>query len=551
VAFGAGGASSVGTFVDYTFSRGVAVMLNSVVSGDQTYYMSRIDRVVLDEYSNLSIVKGGASENPSAPKVGRLYVVGEITSPGNTTKVTGEDRLYVKNLSSKNYTMEDIAFIDRRLDALTESVALSLLEQRTADMAITTVSDTGVVLDRFKNGILTDSFSGLLNADISDGEFLASIDKTRTIIAPGVKQFPIDLKIDPTSASNTRITFTDVVTLADSGSTSTVIDQPYATAFRNCVSNFYDFRGQVVIYPPFSSGYDVIQNPAVNIEIDIAGPMSDLVNNMQEINPLTREEMISETRTGTNRPQTNVIMGEFEQTWEETRLTSTTSSSTQAVGNFVTDINMQPYLRSEKIQIVATGLRPNTQHHFFFDGKDVDQYVAPGRLGPYIEDLVSRFEGKGNQINVKTVFDQGDGVTRQNSGQGRTVKSNDEGTLIAMFYLPEGQFFVGQNNLEIVDVDTYNSIDSASTSYGLSTYRGYNFDVNKSEMNVTTRTIDFDTSVNVTRREVQRQVGDPLAQTFRVKSTSTADANIIQVSDVELFFKKKSETVGVSSDKRS
>ena len=200
--------------------------------------------------------------------------------------------------------MEDIAFIDRRLDALTESVALSLLEQRTADMAITTVSDTGVVLDRFKNGILTDSFSGLLNADISDGEFLASIDKTRTIIAPGVKQFPIDLKIDPTSASNTRITFTDVVTLADSGSTSTVIDQPYATAFRNCVSNFYDFRGQVVIYPPFSSGYDVIQNPAVNIEIDIAGPMSDLVNNMQEINPLTREEMISETRTGTNRPQT-------------------------------------------------------------------------------------------------------------------------------------------------------------------------------------------------------------------------------------------------------
>ena len=546
VAFDAGGASSVGTFVDYTFSRGVAVMLNSVVSGDQTYYMSRIDRVVLDEYSNLSIVKGGASENPSAPKVGRLYVVGEITSPGNTTKVTGEDRLYVKNLSSKNYTMEDIAFIDRRLDALTDTVALSLLEQRTADMAITTVSDTGVVLDRFKNGILTDSFSGLLNADISDGEFLASIDKTRTIIAPGVKQFPIDLKIDPTSASNTRITFTDVVTLADSGSTSTVIDQPYATAFRNCVSNFYDFRGQVVIYPPFSSGYDVIQNPAVNIEIDIAGPMSDLVNNMQEINPLTREEMISETRTGTNRPRRRVIMGEFDQTWEETSLTSTTSSSTQAVGNFVTDINMQPYLRSEKIQIVATGLRPNTQHHFFFDGKDVDQYVAPGRLGPYIEDLVSRFEGKGNQINVKTVFDQGDGVTRQNSGQGRTVKSNDDGTLIAMFYLPEGQFFVGQNNLEIVDVDTYNSIDSASTSYGLSTYRGYNFDVNKSEMNVTTRTIDFDTSVNVTRREVQRQVGDPLAQTFRVKSTSTADANIIQVSDVELFFKKKSETVGVT-----
>ena len=542
----AGGAGSVPTFVDYSFNRGVAVMFNTALSGDQTYYMSRIDRVVLDEYSNISIVKGGASENPSAPKISRLYSIGEITSPGFTTKVTGENRLTVKNMSTKNYTMEDIGFIDKRLDALTESVALSLLEQETVDLSITSTDpSTGVVTDRFKNGILADSFYDLLSADVIDAEFLASIDKTRTIIAPGVKQFPVDLKVDPASANNSRITFSDVVTLADSGSTSKVIDQPYATAFRNCVSNFYSFRGQCVINPPFSSGYDVIKNPAVNIEVDIASSMLDLVDNIQEIVPLTSEEMVSERRTGTNRPRRRVIMGEFEQTWEEKTLSSTVTSSTQEVGNFITDINMQPYLRREKIQIVVTGLRPNTEHFFFFDGKDISQYVAPGKLGPYREDLVNNYLGRGSQIDVTAVRDSGykGGYT---SGRGQKVISGPDGTLLAIFFLPKETFFVGANNLEIVDVDTYSSIDSASTSYGKATFRGYNFEVNKSEMNVTTRTVDFDTNVNITKREVQRQVGDPLAQTFRVKSASTDEANVIQVSDVDLYFKRKSNTNGVT-----
>ena len=260
-------------------------------------------------------------------------------------------------------------FIDRRLDALTETVSLSLLEQETIDMSITSVVN-GVVTNRFKNGILADSFNTLLNADIIDAEFLSSIDKSRRIIAPAVEQFPVDLKIDPASASNTRITFDDVVTLTDSGSNLPVIDQPYATAFRNCVSNFYDFRGQVAIDPPFSSGYDVINNPAINLEIDIAGPMLDLVDNLQEIMPLTREDVISEVRTGTNRPRRRVIMGEFEQTVANTSLTSSISSATQQVGNFITDINMKPYLRRQRVKVAVTGLRPNTQHHFFFDGKE-------------------------------------------------------------------------------------------------------------------------------------------------------------------------------------
>lgn len=541
VSVSSAGAGSVPTFVDYQFSRGVAIMSDSVISANQEYYMSRIDRLVLDEYSNITIVKGGASENPSPPKVSRLYPICEITSPGNTTKVSGENSIFTRPTYVKNYTMQDIGRLDKRLDALTESVSLSMLEQETARLSITDGSGN----DRFKNGILADSFSSLDRADIIDSEFLASIDKGRTVAAPAVKQFPVDLRVDDSSATNTRITFGDVVTLADSGSTKAVISQPFATAFRNCVSNFYDFRGQVAIHPPFSSGYDVIQNPEIDIEIDIAGPMLDLVDNLQEFVPLTTEEF-SEIRTAVSRPRRRVIMGHFTQTTTETSLESNVSTNTQGVGNFITDINMKPYLRSQRIQVVATGLRPNTQHHFFFAGKDVDDRVAPGRIGPVSSSTVTRFRGRGNQIDVKQVFDAGDAVVRRKSGRGRKVMSNADGVLVAIFYLPANTFFVGENNLEIVDVDTYNSIESASTSYGKATYRGYNFAVNKSELNVNTRTVDFDTSVNITRREVQRQIGDPLAQTFRVKSAVTDGANVIQISDVDVFFKKKSATAGVT-----
>ena len=64
----------------------------------------------------------------------------------------------------------------------------------------------------------------------------------------------------------------------------------------------------------------------------------------------------------------------------------------------------------------------------------------------------------------------------EKSGQGRTVKSNSRGHAHrSLLSYQRDTFFVGQNNLEIVDVDTYSSIDSASTSYGKATYRGYNF----------------------------------------------------------------------------
>jgi len=514
-------------------ARAIIPAVNGTVSSDQTYYMSRVDSVVLDEYSNVRIVKGGESENPSSPTAEGLYTIANIRIPGNTSKITGEEKITVSSLATKTYKMEDIGRIEKRIDALVDIVSLSMLEQETSNLLITDAAGA----NRFKNGILADSFRDLNLAEIGDAEFKATLDKGRTVVTPAVNQFPLDLKAD--SGTGVQLSFPDVVTIASTGSNVQVIGQPYATTFRNCVSNFYDYQGKSIIYPPFDSGYDVIKNPEINIEIDIAGPMLDLIDTIQEIIPLTSEEIISEERIGTTRPRRRVIMGQFEQTIEQTSLTSSTTDINQAIGNFVTDVNMKPYLRRKSIQVLITGLRPNTRHYFFFDQKSVDSHVAPATL-------ISHNSGNSSSLDVRNVSTAGWHSSTSNFGKGSPVRADASGTLSAVFVVPAETFFVGENVLEVVDVDQYESIDSASTSYSRATYRGYNFALNKSDVNMTTRTVDFDTKVDIVQREIERQVGDPIAQTFKVKSSSTNDANIALISDIDVYFKQKSATTGVT-----
>ena len=514
-------------------SRAVVPAQNGTVSSDQTYFMSRIDSVVLDEYSNIKIVKGGESENPSVPRTEGLYAIANVSIPGNTSDITGEDKITVSAVGTKTYKMEDIGRIEKRIDSLVNIVSLSMLEQESTNMLITDASGA----TRFKNGILADSFKDLNLGEITDSAFKATLDKGRTIISPSVNQFPIDLKAE--SGTGVQLSFPDVVTIASTGTNVEVIGQPYATTFRNCVSNFYDYQGKTVIDPPFDSGYDVIKNPEINVEIDISGPMLDLVDSIQDIMPLTSEEVIDETVTRTQRAGRRRRRLTIDQTVEQRSLDSNTSTLNQAIGNFVTDVNMKPYLRRKTVKVLVTGLRPNTRHYFFFDEKSVDAHVAPGPVIPV--NL-----GNSSSLDVSMVSTGGWHSSQPDYGAGSAVRSDANGTLSAVFVIPAETFFVGENVLEIVDVDQYSSIESASTSYGRATYRGYNFALNKSDVNMTTRTVDFDTKVDVVTREIQRTVGDPIAQTFKVKASSTDDANIALISDIDVYFKQKSSNVGVT-----
>ena len=73
-------------------------------------------------------------------------------------------------------------------------------------------------------------------------------------------------------------------------------------------------------------------------------------------------------------------------TQQGTQLTVQAQASTVTVGNFVTDVSIQPYIASRVVSFYAYGMRPNTIVHVFFDSVLVDQYCAPGIVPNYISD---------------------------------------------------------------------------------------------------------------------------------------------------------------------
>ena len=526
-ALGTAGASTVDSLVA-GIVPGISPSNNISIVSTQAYYMSRVDAVVLDEFGDTKIYKGGEAENPSVPAIPGLYALSNVFVPGGITKITGTNAIRVIDVSNKNYTMKEISGIEQKIDRLTDLVSLSLLETQTKTMFIPNAQG----LDRFKNGILVDSFKTLAVGDLKDPEFGASIDKSRTVATPAVTQFPIDLKVSSTVGANI---YKDVVTLADTGSRVSVIEQPYATNFRNCVSNFYNYQGKSSISPPFDSGYDIIQNPAINLEIDITTPLLDLIDNLQEIIPLTREDVSTlvggvVNTGGRGRSQTTTV------TTATTSLTSDSQTNTSTVGNFVTDVTMSPYIQSREVKILVTGLRPNTRHYFFLDGTPVNAHVYPG-------EVATTTVASGTEYNVDDVEVKG--------ALAGSVRTDSEGTLAAVFAIPEATFFVGERSIEITDVDQYASLESGKTSYSKAVYRAYNFEINKSDMTVTTRTPTFDLDRNVVPRSFTRQWNtDPIAQTFIVRGAQAVNATMSMISSVDLFFKGKSSSVGATVELR-
>ncbi len=72
-------APNVGT----TIEAGIQIASDSNISATQSYYMSRIDSIVLDEFGVISLYEGGEAENPSRPEITGLYALNNILIPGN------------------------------------------------------------------------------------------------------------------------------------------------------------------------------------------------------------------------------------------------------------------------------------------------------------------------------------------------------------------------------------------------------------------------------------------------------------------------------------
>ena len=236
--------------------------------------------------------------------------------------------------------------------------------------------------------------------------------------------------------------------------------------------------------------------------------------------------------------------------------------SVQEVGDFITDVQFSPYLRGRVIRLSTTGLRPNTTFYVFFDGVSMDKYIANGRMPTdRVKDMI------------------------RTTGWGTKVKSDGTGELNVLINLPGETFYTGDREILIIDIADLNSKEAA-TSASTAVYRGFNFSVEKTGIEVSTRTPDFSTarsrsvientqkavtSTSVTvppitpnptpvqppsplprRREGGEGRGDsdPIANTFFISPGQSND-RVMYISSIDVAFFKKSNVNGITLELRT
>lgn len=517
--------------------------LSTVNSADIEFYLNRTDIVAVNSYGEFFLVKGeeGVASRPPFERektaIARVYIPGYPTYTDSEARARNKVQYGVKidPIGVQNYTMEDIQKIDEQVERLSYYVTLSAIEAETKNLLIR--DENG--LDRFKNGIIVDPFNDLSIADLKNPRFNASVDFVERSLAPAVQTFPMNLRV--AAASGTQVHQSTLATMAATSSSVPVISQPYATNVRTATSNFYLYNGEGFLTPEYDGSYDTVTTPQ-NVTLDLTDTVNSLVDVFQEFYPLSSSSsaVVGSSRTQTMQGGATII--DTSQIIRDTVTTiqSSTVTNEVPVGDFVTDVRLDPFVRSREVTIYMSGLRPNTRHYFFFGGVDVNQHVAPAA--------------------VRSGVDPNEqGAIARSGSYGTSVQTNASGELFAVFFIPETTFYVGDTVLDIVDVTSLDNVTSASISRGSLTYRAYNFSVESTNLTISTRSQEYTTSTSSTERTVTNRVvipprrsnsdanrHDPLAQTFFIKNDMAPESSCMYVSKIDLFFQRKSLVNGVT-----
>ena len=348
---------------------------------DYSYYLPRIDKVVLNKNREFEIVQGKSALRSVRPKDKEngmtLYVLDNPAYVANTSDI---DVQYVNN---RRYTMRDIGTLDKRIENLEYYTSLSLLEQDAVNKQDLTILDSQN-LPRFKNGIIVDGFKGSSVADVFRSEYRAAIDTQNEELRPAFNVSAYGLTFDSANSSS-FIKSGPFVTV--NSSTTEFIDQNQASRTINVNPfNVIDYLGKIQLNPPSDTWVDTDTRP--DVLVNLGGDADAWAFVFSELNPFDLEwgnwqNRWTGTTTGTNTQwQGRALVRQTIQTTNtgQTRQgvlsTVAPETITQSIGDRVIDVSVVPYMRQRSVLFVAEAFKPDTVLYPFFDNTSVQTYVA-------------------------------------------------------------------------------------------------------------------------------------------------------------------------------
>lgn len=349
---------------------------------DIEYYLGRVDTLCIDKQGNIFPNVGEPSDTPRAPKpLADSMVLYEIYLKPYTYSLKDIKTKFIEN---KRYTMRDIGKLEARIENVEYYVSLSLLEKSAADMSIKDANG----MDRFKNGFVVDDFSSMNVIDFVNTDCQAAIDTKAKEMRPKFLTRSRALKLKNVVGTTKRLG-----SILMNDYTTVILDeQPFATKHISINPYFqYKKMGTMFIFPNCDTWADTTEMPELTVEVntgvdaftkavDAGGLLGAKWGSWAELNRTVVGNASSTVPTADGGTATTTTI--TTQTSSQRSGTNTTVESRRDsydLGDRVTDVRINPYMRAVTIMFFVTGLKPNTQVYAFFDKKPVSEYCRTFR----------------------------------------------------------------------------------------------------------------------------------------------------------------------------
>lgn len=531
---------------------------DSNFQADVEYYLSRIDLIQVNKDGNFSVKSSNSAERPITPvadqdamsiAIGYVPPYPGVTADQITRFVVSKPKIKTTLASIRGYTMKDINALDKRISVLEYYQALSMLEQQAKDYVVK--DENG--LDRFKNGIFADPLKNHLLGDVSNYEYNIAIDELNQLARPKFNKHNVDLDI----YANTGVKFNGRIASINY-TRQLYVNQPYATKYRNVVDGVYNWKGEMNIFPEYDHYQNEKSLPAVNVEIDLASPWEDFANtpfaqNFGNWRTTDTSTSTSTTTTGTTGLSTTTTTTTTSTTLskETQSLAIGTSITKNDLGSYVTDVTLNPYMRSRQVAFIATGLRPSTRFWAYFADVNVSNHCAMGTINTSIY----------NQTTGEFTIAAGkeDTIVKRKGNFGAPLLTDSNGSISGIFKIPDDTFRVGDRLFQLVDVDSLELggdavLSSASAMYTASALTTSSRNISLTTINptvsaTTSTETRVETATTITQRVTavpsrqgnRRALGkDPLGQTFYVETPNDVPGVFLEA--FEVFFKDKDKS---------
>lgn len=507
---------------------------DSVFTAGFEWYVPKAIKIYMNDSGRIKTLENSGAVGTVPPitpegtmELGSVYMAPFPSLTAENTTLTGRKDLATRltTVDNRRYTMKDLRAIDQRISNLEYYVTLNALEKEAESMLI----PDGSGLDRFKNGILVDDFTGYSVGRSSSPEFKASIDdKDSQTANPSYRKDNIILDYDPTGSTVKKWGTSNAEGFVSAPYTSVeYIQQVQKSKTRNCVGELlFDYVGKMKL------------SPSIDNWVDNVKKKNDPVVDSSKYDEKTNGIVDGETVWG-DWETTNVEVKVDRKNqwgwwfvggrWVRRKITTTTTTTeeqertgTKYKINEVVDkdtkydVNIQfaVYIRSRGIFVSVNHMKPNTPCYFFFDGVDVDASMSNVGYG-----------------------------TTSGYGSSRKHFTDSKGRWQGRFVIPAGKFRVGTRTLKMTD-DRLNRKEFETTYCSAQyTSSGLKSTVTSTEYITRDAVVQTETVTDqrdkVTTKTEIRYAHDPLAQSFRIEDAQEGADNGVFITSVDLWFRTK------------